>query len=445
LSRNVLPFRTASRLVRVAAASLLVVACAPGETATPPTSATVSTKPVAAAVADAYPRTAAMFLGQDSLPTPEQLARYDVVVIDNEWANREPPSYFAELRRLNPRLKLLAYVNLVDAVHVTGTPGYWPNTYRLWRISPTDPTANTFPAQWLAHTASGTPVHEFEDRVMTNLTDAGPRIDGQLFVEYAVDWIVDTVWPAGIWDGIYLDVWSDRMWTADTDHWDVDGDGHDESDADIYGPDKPWGRGLLIGERRLRAALPNALVIGNGDRTLVDGLINGRAFESFTDTHVRGTENTDLADYLAESTSSAAHQPNLTLTINRSRAQPAHQYRKARFALAATLLSGGYWAPMGADYQTLAYYDEMDGAGLGRGYLGQPLGAAPPFDPAAGGVLRRDFEHGIVLLNDSPQPATVPLGGTFTKLKGTQDPVTNDGARVDTVVLPPMDALVLMR
>ena len=59
-------------------------------------------------------------------------------------------------------------------------------------------------------------------------------------------------------------------------------------------------------------------------------------------------------------------------------------------------------------------------------------------------VYRRDFEHGIVLVNPATRTLTVPLEGAFQKILGTADPVVNDGARVTSVTVPPSDALFLL-
>jgi putative glycosyl hydrolase-like family 15 (GHL15) protein len=447
-----------ARLQIVLSAVLLTVSCAtpasPVSTTSSAKTATPSPKPENSGLT--YPRTATTFLGQDELPTIDDLARYDVVVIDHEWANRKPRSFFDELHAKNPRLKLLAHVNVTDSRDQTGTYRNWPNTHKLWQISPST-SISEFPPQWLAHTALGAPVHEWPDLVMTNLTDKSPRVNGQLYVEYAVDWIVNTVWSAGIWDGIFLDVWGDRIWTADSDHWDIDRDGVDESADQIYGPGNPWDHGLIIGEQRLRAALPNAILVANGDRTLHGGLLDGRVFESFMDERLGREHLSDLEAYLASASGDGGRLPRLTMTINKDggRGSPA-AVRRARFELVATLLQGGFWAPMGKDYGSLEYYDELDGAGLGRGYLGQPLEANPTLamlserkesgtGSPADGVYRRDFDRGIVLINTSAKPVTIPLERTYTKLKGTQDPLTNDGAQVDSVTITPQDAIVLLR
>lgn len=60
-------------------------------------------------------------------------------------------------------------------------------------------------------------------------------------------------------------------------------------------------------------------------------------------------------------------------------------------------------------------------------------------------VWRRDFTGGVALVNASPVSVTVPLGGVFRHINGTQVPSVNDGSLVDTVVVPSMDGVVLIR
>jgi hypothetical protein len=60
-------------------------------------------------------------------------------------------------------------------------------------------------------------------------------------------------------------------------------------------------------------------------------------------------------------------------------------------------------------------------------------------------LYRRDFQNGIVMLNGTWQTQTVDLGGTFRKIKGTQDPAVNDGGFVTSVTLAPHDAIILLR
>ncbi len=60
-------------------------------------------------------------------------------------------------------------------------------------------------------------------------------------------------------------------------------------------------------------------------------------------------------------------------------------------------------------------------------------------------VYRRDFEHGIALVNATAAPVTVNLNGSFRKIKGTQCPSVNDGSLVTAVTIPAKDGIVLLR
>jgi len=131
--------------------------------------------------------------------------------------------------------------------------------------------------------------------------------------------------------------------------------------------------------------------------------------------------------------------------------------------MTATLMQNGFWAPMGDDYGQPVYYDEMDGAGLGRGYLGHALEPDPPLsvitratDPIllyfisgtgspAPHVYRRDFEHGIALVNVGHTAQHVALGRTFRHLSGTTDRLVNNGTAVDRVTIPAQDGVILLR
>jgi len=402
-----------------------------------------------------FPRTATCYLGQSSLPSVATLARYDLVVIYYEWPHRVPLDYFVQLRAANPRLRLLAYVDLVDSMSRTGTVRNWPDSYALWQFRTS--SSSRFPRAWLAHTAAGVPVHDYLDSVMTNLTDACPRVGGQRFVEYAADWVTGRVWPAGIWDGIFLDVWGDTLWTVDQNGWDITGTGHDMPSAEIYGPGNPLDRGLTSGERTMRSRMPDAILVANGTRTLHAGLLDGLVWESFADPVARRDPISDLIRYVAMVAAAAHRSPGVSMTISTRRvpAGSADDYRRARFAMAATLMQNGFWAPMGDDYGQPVYYDEMDGAGLGRGYLGHALEPDPPLSAItmanadgtgspAPYVYRRDFEHGIALVNVGHTAQQVAFPRPYRHLSGITDRLVNNGTAVDLVTIPAQDGVILL-
>src|SRR5262249_41282200 len=60
-------------------------------------------------------------------------------------------------------------------------------------------------------------------------------------------------------------------------------------------------------------------------------------------------------------------------------------------------------------------------------------------------VWRRDFQNGIVLVNSTERSLTVPLEDTFRRILGTRAPGVNNGALSASGVIPPYDALFLLR
>ena len=57
---------------------------------------------------------------------------------------------------------------------------------------------------------------------------------------------------------------------------------------------------------------------------------------------------------------------------------------------------------------------------------------------------RRDFEHGIVLVNPSDVSKTIELNSTFRKIQGMYDPQFNDGSEVTKITLPPKGGVILL-
>ncbi len=60
-------------------------------------------------------------------------------------------------------------------------------------------------------------------------------------------------------------------------------------------------------------------------------------------------------------------------------------------------------------------------------------------------VWRRDYVNGTALVNATSNAQTVPLGGLYRKLQGTQAPEVNDGSLVNHVVLPSLDGIIVLR
>jgi hypothetical protein len=116
-----------------------------------------------------------------------------------------------------------------------------------------------------------------------------------------------------------------------------------------------------------------------------------------------------------------------------------------RFGLAAALMAGMYYDfEYSQDHGSSAVFDEYRGGSLNQqGYLGQPLGATRQITP---GVWRRDFERGVAFANESYGTASINVSSEgLHYLKGTENPVLNNGGAAGIVSIPVMDGLILLR
>jgi hypothetical protein len=59
-------------------------------------------------------------------------------------------------------------------------------------------------------------------------------------------------------------------------------------------------------------------------------------------------------------------------------------------------------------------------------------------------VYRRDFEHGIALVNVGHTAQQVALRRTYRHLSGITDRLVNNGTAVDRVTIPAQDGVILL-
>lgn len=116
-------------------------------------------------------------------------------------------------------------------------------------------------------------------------------------------------------------------------------------------------------------------------------------------------------------------------------------YQSFRYGFASCLMNDGYYSftNPSAGYSGVVWFDEYNAN------LGQAV-STPPTAAWQKGVWRRNFTNGIALVNPNGNgPQTVQLGGTFVRIKGTQDPAVNSGQTVTSVTLQNRDGLILLR
>ena len=197
----------------------------------------------------------------------------------------------------------------------------------------------------------------------------------------------------------------------------------------------------------LKTLMPGKYQLGNiGDwgapqSTLTEyqGLANGGVLEGYIgkswSVETWGGWAATLAQY--RKVMSAVASPKLVIF---NQWGSSTDYQGMRYGLGTCLLDDGYYSftDTTKQYYGVVWFDELDHS-LGSGQT-KPTAAWQK------GVWRRDFDNGIVLVNPKGNgPQTVTLETSYIKIKGAQDPVTNNGQTVTTVTLKDRDGIILLR
>jgi hypothetical protein len=313
-----------------------------------------------------------------------------------------------------------------------------------------------------------------------NLSTMCPRVTADQGVgpETWTEWGLRNLLPKNIRDGLCVD----RV--EDGQSWLVPGFGRtidpDCTNRDLKGDhaafDRAWGEGIRSTYvPRLREKLGGKPLISNTSGAFAD-VLNGCIFEAFpgnwsehADSYRESWAPRALGDHGLFAAVAHNVAPSMSwVETYESQAAPAPDgsrhvanpfknpgfvpdYRRMRWGLTTALVAGAFFShemnTEGHGSLGLMWFDEYDNAGQGRHYLGLPTGPAVVVTDFgdAGRVYRRDFGKGIVVCNPSDREVTVPLGGTFRLIKGTQAPEVNSGQTVTSVTIGPLDGRILLR
>lgn len=380
-----------------------------------------------AAAPDKYPRLASYYLKAGiGIPSSDHaaLAQYDVIVLPAE-AQVFNQSLFSEVRRLNPNVKILAYVATKS----------WANVWNdsLHDVMKADIAAHP---EWRLRTPDGNPLSVWPNTFALNIASG--------WSDYLAGFAADRVMATGYWDGIFYDEASATISWLNGGN--IDLDNNNQTD-DGRTADRLWKDGmlrLLKGTRERIGAGKSIVINGDSDADLAP-YTNGRMFESFpTPWEGNGSWTTVMTNYLRLQ-GQVGTEPLFIINGNTANTGNQADYKKVRFGLASTLLGDGYF---GFDYGDqdhgqLWLYDEY------KASLGKPLGG--PTNMLSGsakvqpGVWKREFERGIIMVNSTDKTQSVELDRDFERLHGAQDPQTNNGSVESLVDLPPNDGLIMLR
>jgi hypothetical protein len=379
----------------------------------------------------------------------DELGKLDVVVINTfpGWSNGRGMTMqqaVEGIKRRNPKMLVLAYVNVNERTNVSGT---------VWEPVRTKLHAEKW---WLYPTAlSGLPVISTWDAKfgITNYSNTARRsAAGERYNEWFPRWAhKNLLAPVPAFDGTFTDnfFWKPRV---DGD-WNVDGSIDRSGDATAQ---RLHREGMRRHVEVLKGLMPGKYHVGNiggwgengANLTEYQGLLNGGGLERYLG-HTISPEGQDWKGVL-NSWGSWSEMMARYRKIMRAVAEPKlvifmhygtrTDYKTFRYGLTSVMMDDGYYdfADQQYGYARVPHFDEYSVD------LGQAV-SAPPTTAWKSGVYRRDFQNGIALVNPRGNgPVTVELEKEFRRIKGTQAPDVNNGQTTRSVTLKDRDGIILL-
>jgi hypothetical protein len=374
-------------------------------------------------------------------------ARYHVVIVSN-WQGFSSNSMtmaevFSNIKSHSTvGTKLFSYVSNNETEPTLETSLLSEASSQKWYLYPSGTSGAPVPSAYAGAT-------EMNNTTFTKPDGAGKRwiewYDDFRYAAFVTGDSKDTPNPSG--DGFFTDnvFWSPRV----NGDWNLDGVTDVDTDPTVQG----WYRaGYQAHFEYIRSLWPDSMQIGNlgdwgesestlgvYDQLLEGGVLEGYLGDSWS-FETWGGFDVMMAAY--KKTMDALLPPKLGIIGDD---QSATDYQGMRYGLGATLMDDGYYyhSNGGGYAPPPLWFDEFDSN------LGHPSTTAQGARQTGAwqnGVWRRDFDNGIVLVNPKGNGSqTVNLGGSFTKLQGTQAPSVNSGATVTSVTLADRDGVILKR
>lgn len=389
---------------------------------------------LAASLPTGYPRLANYFL-KWSISDQEaaDLSKWDLLILDMETANNSRRQLL-KIRENNPQAIILAYVTSQEIVDQ-------PELYNQadWRQE----LGSSLPAGWWLKDDAGQRISNWPGTYMLNVSDGAlPDASGQHFNDYLPQFVAEKIKGSGLFDGVFYDnTWGDIAW-LNGGNIDLDNDGRrdDAARADLL-----WQQGvskLLDNTRRL--AGNDFIIMGNG-RTYsgYQDKLNGMMLEAFPSAwESSGDWAGSMASYFRYQTASLS--PKVS-TVNVTDKNSAN-YRHLRFGLASALLGDGFFS---FDYDITDHgqtwwYDEYE---VSLGPAESPAyNLLSSSSQMQAGLWRRDFKYGSALVNSTDKEQTyVFRQEELERIKGSQDPLINSGARLSYIKLAAKDGIILWK
>jgi len=389
----------------------------------------------AATLKNTYPRLLNYFLKWEiSDSEAAELSKWDVLVLDMEAAENSK-SQILKIRELNPNIIILAYITSEEIIQ--NIDDYNQAYMRQ------DLNSGIIPA-WYLHDTSGNKVSNWPETAMLNVSSgAGKNSEGKLFNDYLPEFVASKIAKSGLWDGVFYDnIWGDVAW-INSNNLDLNNDGIKDS---ITQANDLWSEGvkkILTKTRELCG--DQFLIVGNG--RVYNGynkLLNGMMLEDFPSNWENGgTWSGSIETYFKMPENSLSPALPLINVYDKNQGN----YQHFRYGLTSALLGEGYYS---YDYDVTNHgqtwwYDEYN-VNLGPAYSKAYNLIDNNSQNLQAGLWRRDFKYGSVIVNSTNQEQRpLFLKENLEKIKGEQDPLINNGLRINYLKIAPQDGIVLLK
>lgn len=391
--------------------------------------------PRSVAASESYPRLANYFLKWEMTASEaEELSHWDLIILDME--NQENnPDLIRKIRQLNPNIKILAYITSQEIID---EPEDYNNVWLRQELS------SKILDSWYLKDEQGRRVVNWPFTSMLNLSELAPlNSSGQRFNEVLPRFIHDKLQSSGLWDGVFYDnLWGDVSW-VNGGNLDFDNDGDRESSLVS---DSLWVEGVAKMLRLTRELCGNQFIIMGNGRIYwpYQNTINGMMLEGFPSSWENGGTWTGSMQSYAKLAKLNAQPQTAVINIYHKNSE---DYRLFRFGLASALLSNGYYS---FDYDVTNHgqtwwYDEYN-INLGSAQSGAYNilnGGKTDWQP---GLWRRDFKNGVAIVNSTDKVQSFSFSKEeFEKIKGNQDPIVNNGLKINFLRINPQDGVILLK
>jgi len=378
-----------------------------------------------------YPRLANYYLAWSIKDENEakELAKWDLLVLD-----MDVQTYSLEnlklIKKYNPNIIILAYVTSQEIR--SDSASLYGNSLRKKLFAQINES-------WWLKDGNGNKISYWPKTYMLNVYNYGQSSNGAWNTALP-KFMHDNVLSTGLWDGVcYDNTWSGVSF-VNGGNIDINNDGQKDSSDQL---DSAWKQGYVKLLSYANSLDPGKIIIGNG-KLSKDYLpyLNGKIHESFPDNY-DGVWINNVKYYFDYD--HQYKQPSIIVINSNTNNTGQVSYEQMRFGLTSTLLGNGYYSydDGNLSHSKVWWFDEYSA------FLGEPVKEAYNLtgktDPIEPGLWRRDFKNGIVLVNSGDYPSSVSFEEEYEKIKGTQDPVFNDGSIVSNIMLYPRQSVIFLR